>query len=46
VKLAALDESDGFIPFRMSQPNGIGVLADRDAPVGDLDLRAFVAMRA
>lgn len=46
VKLAALNEGDEFIPFGMRQPNSIGILANRNAVVGDLDLRALVAVRA
>ena len=42
-KLAVLDEADEFIPLGMGQPHGVRVLADADALVGDLDLRAFRA---
>jgi hypothetical protein len=46
VQIAALDEGDEFVPFGVRKPNGICVLTDRDALVGDLDLRAFRAERA
>jgi hypothetical protein len=46
LKLARLDQSDEFIPLGMGQPYGIGILADGDALICDLDLRAKGAVRA
>jgi hypothetical protein len=46
VQIAPFDQGDNLIPFGVREPDGIGVLADLDALVGDLDLRAFGAERA
>ena len=46
VQITPLDEGNEFVPFSVRQPNGICVLINCDAPVGDLDLRAFRAVRA
>jgi hypothetical protein len=45
-QLAALDQPNELVPFGMRQAHGVGVLADRDALIGDLDLRAQYAVRA
>jgi len=39
-QLAGLHEPDEFVPFGMRQPNGVRILADSDALVGDLNFRA------
>jgi hypothetical protein len=46
VKLAALNKPDEFVPLGMRQPNGVALLTDCHALVGNLDLRAFVAVLA
>ena len=45
-KLAGLDQPNEFIPFGMGEPSGARVLANSDALVGDLNFRAFRAVRA
>jgi len=34
MKLAAFDKADKLIPFRVRQPDGIFILADRHGPQG------------
>jgi hypothetical protein len=35
-----------FVPFSVRELNGVLILADLDALIGDLNLRAFSAVRA
>ena len=41
-----LNEPHEFIPFAVRQPHGVVVLADADAFIGNLDLRAVLAFFA
>jgi hypothetical protein len=46
VEITTLDEPDEFVPLGAREPNRVLVLADPDALIRDLDLRAFSAVRA
>ena len=45
-KVAVFDELHQFIPFGVREPNSVRILANGDALLGDLDFRAFRAIRA
>jgi len=46
VKLTAFNEPDEFVPLGARQPNDVGILADCNALIGNLDFRAGHASRA
>ena len=46
VEITTLDEPDEFVPLGARQPNDVGILADCNALIGNLDFRAGHASRA